>query len=133
MHSRGGAVIGRAAPLRGFDTIRWAREMSAPRESRSEAFRSDPRAAHGLKPLHAHLLLLLATYSDADRTAWPSIRTLAERSGYKVTERRRRDGTSRGYHCSAVSAALDELQSRSAAQRSRARHGLKPNRPNYAP
>jgi hypothetical protein len=80
-------MIGREGEVRAFEMIRWARHQA--------------RAQH-LRPLEAHVLLLLATYANtANCTAWPSLRTLALDSGLKPTS----DGRN-----SAVSAALSRLE-----------------------
>jgi hypothetical protein len=80
-------MIGREGEVKAFELIRWARHQA--------------RAQH-LRPLEAHVLLLLATYANtANCTAWPSLRTLALDSGLKPTS----DGRN-----SAVSAALSRLE-----------------------
>jgi hypothetical protein len=88
-------MIGRTEPIKPFELIRWAR-----RQARE----------HKLRPLEAHVLLLLATYANKDGVAWPSIRSLALDAGLKVKARRRGDRDSVIYENSAVSAALIRLQ-----------------------
>lgn len=92
-------MIGRTENVRPFDLLRWAREAAVD---------------HELKLLEAHVLLLLATYANGDCVAWPSIKTLAERSGLKVrrAQSKRRDGSPGGYYYvnSSVSAALRRLE-----------------------
>ena len=79
-------MIGRAEEIRPFELIRWARQQAA---------------AHELRTLEAHVLLLLATYANKEGVAWPSIKTLAIDSGLRPTK----DGRN-----SAVSAALQRLE-----------------------
>ncbi len=79
-------MIGRKESVRPLQAIRWARNQVTER---------------GLKPLEAHVLLLLATYVNEDGEAWPSIRTLALQAGVKPTKA----GTS-----SAVSKAIRGLE-----------------------
>ena len=81
-------MIGRNEPLDRFASIRWAREMAAPQAERRGPYAADPRAPEGLRPLEAHVLLLLATYADDEGKSWPSIKLLGERCGLKVTERK---------------------------------------------
>lgn len=79
-------MIGREGQVKPFELIRWARKRAA---------------VHQLRTLEAHVLLLLATYANADGIAWPSIKTLAVDSGLRPTK----DGRN-----SAVSAALSRLE-----------------------
>lgn len=88
------AVIGRDGPVKPFALIRWAREQASVEHRGADGSRTK------LKPIESHLLLVLATYANADATAWPSVRTLAMDCGLKPY----RDG-----RCSAVSAALQRL------------------------
>jgi len=79
-------VIGHNGNVRPFDLIRWARQQVA---------------GHDLRPLEGHVLLVLATYANADGIAWPSIRTLARDCGLTPTQA--------GSH-SSVSRALARLE-----------------------
>lgn len=79
-------MIGRDDPVKPFELIRWAREQAR---------------VHDLRPVEAHVLLVLATYANEDATAWPSLRTLAVDCGLRPTAQGR---------CSSVSAALQRLQ-----------------------
>jgi Helix-turn-helix domain len=91
-------VIGRRGTIKPFQLIRWARAQALERS---------------LRPLEAHLLLVLATYANAEGVAWPSIATLARDAGLKVKVVKRRDRAGRvrtTYENSAVSAALAHLQ-----------------------
>jgi hypothetical protein len=83
-------VIGRTGPVRPFELIRWARQQAR---------------AHGLRPLEAHVLLLLATYANEDAQAWPSVAALAMDAGLAVTRRPNRPPSN-----SSVSAALVRLE-----------------------
>jgi len=100
-------MIGRDTPVKGFDLIRWARRQAV--ESK-------------LRPLEAHVLLVLATYANEDCVAWPSIKTLAEASGLKPTAAVSRGGVE--YHRnSAVSAALQGLEDRQLIWTKQGGHG----------
>jgi hypothetical protein len=92
-------VIGRDVPLKPFVVIRWARAMACPPSERRE-YRDDPRCPDGLKPLQAHVLLILATYANDQGEAWPSIAQVARDAGRRPTKQ--------GRH-SAVSQALQDL------------------------
>lgn len=100
-------MIGRHGPVKPFDLIRWAREQTP---------------AHDLKPLEGHILLVLATYADADAKAFPSIETLARRCGLKPKAVRGKDGTVH-YANSAVSAALARLEDLQLVWTTQAGHG----------
>jgi len=80
-------MIGRSEPLKPFELIRWARQQARDKE---------------LKPLEAHVLLVLSTYANDQGVAWPSIKTIAEDCGRKPT--------ASGRH-SQVSAAIAALES----------------------
>jgi hypothetical protein len=54
-------VIGRDGPVKPFELIRWARQQAT---------------AHSLHQTEAQVLLVLATYANADCVAWPSLNTL---------------------------------------------------------
>jgi hypothetical protein len=99
-------VIGRDGPVKGggYAIIKWAREQAREQD---------------LSPVEAHVLLLLATYSDENACAWPSIKTLTELSGRKVGVRKASQRERRGHEKqpdtprnSAISAALQGLQDR---------------------
>lgn len=79
-------MIGRDDPVKPFELIRWAREQAR---------------VHSLRPVEAHVLLVLATYANDEATAWPSLRTLAVDCGLRPTDAGR---------CSSVSAALRRLE-----------------------
>ena len=79
-------MIGRTEPLKPFELIRWARQQARDKD---------------LKPLEAHVLLVLSTYANSDGVAWPSIKTIAEDCGRKPTPS--------GRH-SQISAALAALE-----------------------
>lgn len=95
-------MIGRDGPVKPFELIRWAR-YSARREHlwRREEDGRVREDLERLKPLEAHLMLVLATYADKEAVAFPSIKTLAIDCGLRPTE----DGRN-----SAVSAALKRLE-----------------------
>lgn len=92
-------MIGREGQVEPFALIRWARGQA--RE-------------HDLRPLEAHVLLLLATYANRDAIAWPRIATLALDVGLTVKRRQRRDPRSGRIRSSegnsAISAALARLE-----------------------
>jgi len=92
-------VIGRDGPVKPFELIRWARQQAR---------------QHDLKLLDAHVLLVLATYANADCIAWPSLRTLALDSGLQPTP----DGRN-----SAVSAAIARLEDLRLVWSKQAGHG----------
>lgn len=79
-------MIGRDEPVRPFELIRWARDQAR---------------AHNLRPVEAHVLLVLATYANEEATAWPSLRTIATDCGLRPTAQGR---------CSSVSAAIRRLE-----------------------
>lgn len=81
-------MIGRTGPVDHFELVKWARRMAG---------------ACSLKPTEAHVLLVLATYANANAEAWPSLKTLAYACGRTPSA----DGT-----CSTISRALSELESR---------------------
>jgi hypothetical protein len=89
-------VIGRTGPVDRWALIRWARAQAV---------------AHELKPLDAHVLLVLATYANSECEAWPSIKTLALDCGLKPTPPRpRKDGKASAWRNNQISVALDRLQ-----------------------
>lgn len=77
--------------------IEWAREQATEKR---------------LKPLEAHLLLILATYCDDTGTASPSVAQLAEGAGLSVKHRRRCDRSAprNTNESNAVSRALAALR-----------------------
>lgn len=92
-------MIGREDPVRPFELIRWARDQAV---------------VHSLKPVEAHVLLVLATYANEEAKAWPSIRTIAGNCGLRATG----DG-----RCSSVSAALQRLQDHKLVWTTQGGHG----------
>lgn len=82
-------MIGREGDVKPFELIRWARAAAS---------------RHSLKPLEAHVLLVLATYANADGIAWPSVKTLALDCGLRPTS------TGRNSSVSAAISRLEELQ-----------------------
>jgi hypothetical protein len=92
MNAPGLAAMDRRAPVKPFELIRWARSCA-------HVLGPDGRPA--LKPLEAHVLLVLTTYANDECLAWPSIRLIAADCGRRSTN----DG-----HNSSVSAALNALE-----------------------
>jgi hypothetical protein len=87
-------MIGREGPVQPFALLRWARQQARDKD---------------LKPLEAHVLLLLATYANEQAIAWPSIATLARDAALRVTVRHRRGGRVEESN-SSISAALVRLE-----------------------
>lgn len=79
-------MIGREGPVDHFKLMRWARRMAS---------------ACALKPIEAHILIVLASYANEKGEAWPQIKTLTRDCG--------RTPTPTGSN-SAISTALGSLQ-----------------------